>query len=186
MKKVEVDLVPQERSKMKILLIIAIILGTAGIAWFIVKQLEREHRRHELAMKNMSFMESLHLTGLPIICFTNNGKIINMILDTGSNVCIIDSNILKDITYEKGRFQIDGIVGIGGEASESEAVELTLTYKDLDFKVECYSNDLAETAIAIKQEYGVTVHGLLGTDFFSKYKYVIDFNSMVAYSLRIH
>ena len=36
----------------------------------------------------------------------------------------------------------------------------------------------------MKKEYGVTIHGLLGTGFFQKYKYVLDFNEMVAYSLK--
>jgi hypothetical protein len=44
------------------------------------------------------------------------------------------------------------------------------------------SADISQTLIALKEEYGVTVHGLLGTGFFTKYKYILDFNEMIAYS----
>lgn len=186
LRRVEEDLVQQERSNMTIAFICLMLFGAAVFIWFLVSELKREHQRRELLKKNMSFMESLSLTGLPIICFNNNGQTINMVLDTGSNICIIDSNILKNIIHSKESHQIDGIVGISGEAEGSNAVELILTYKDASFKVECYVNDLADVASAVKQEYGVTIHGLLGTDFFAKYKYIIDFNEMVAYSLKIN
>jgi hypothetical protein len=34
----------------------------------------------------------------------------------------------------------------------------------------------------IKQESGVMIHGILGTAFFEKYKYIIDFEKLIAYS----
>ena len=35
---------------------------------------------------------------------------------------------------------------------------------------------------SIKNETGVTLHGLIGNSFMQKYKYVLDFDEMVAYS----
>jgi hypothetical protein len=39
-------------------------------------------------------------------------------------------------------------------------------------------NDLFNT---IKENYGVTVHGILGTNFLDKYNYVIDFKDYKLY-----
>lgn len=163
------------------ILLSVIVLG--GVAWLLTRKLELEHQR-EILKKNMSFMESLHLTGLPIICFTSNGQRLNMVLDTGSNVCIIDSNILGGLKYKVIESDTDGIVGVGGAMGSGESVALELNYKEMLFKVECCVNDLTEAASTIKQQYGVTIHGILGTEFFMDYRYVIDFNEMVAYSLK--
>jgi len=164
----------------RILLFVAL---AAGVIWAIVRETQREHERQELAKKNMSFIESINLTGLPIITFHNNGHPVNMVLDTGSNVCIINKDMLTDLKYEVGEQHV-GVIGLNGEAEAGDTVVLPLTYKDWEFDFECWATDLSETVSTMKKEYGVTIHGLLGTGFFQKYKYVLDFNEMVAYSLK--
>ena len=164
----------------RVLLFVAL---AAGVIWVIVRETQREHERQELAKKNMSFIESINLTGLPIITFHNNGHPINMVLDTGSNVCLINSNILSDLKYESGE-KHTGVIGLNGESEAGNTVFLPLTYKDWEFDFECWATDIGDMVSTMKKEYGVTIHGLLGTGFFQKYKYVIDFNEMVAYSLK--
>lgn len=161
----------------RVLLFVAL---AAGVIWVIVRETQREHERQELAKKNMSFIESINLTGLPIITFHNNGHPVNMVLDTGSNVCIINSNILSDLKYESGE-KHTGVIGLNGESEAGNTVFLPLTYKDWEFDFECWATDIGDMVSTMKKEYGVTIHGLLGTGFFQKYKYVIDFSSMVAY-----
>lgn len=168
---------------MTILRIILLALIGAGFIWFLLREIDREHKRQELAKRNMSFIESINLTGLPIITFHNNGNPVNMVLDTGSNVCVINQNVLKDLKYEVAE-EYTGIIGIQGEAGEGQTVILPLSYKDYEFDFECYAINMAETVQSMRKEYGVTIHGLLGTGFFTKYKYILDFNSMVAYSIR--
>ena len=164
----------------RILLFVAL---AAGVIWAIMRETQREHERQELAKKNMSFIESINLTGLPIITFHNNGQPVNMVLDTGSNVCIINKNVLTDLKYEVGEQHV-GVIGLNGEAEAGDTVVLPLIYKDWEFDFECWATDLSEMVSSMKKEYGVTIHGLLGTGFFQKYKYILDFNSMVAYSLK--
>lgn len=164
----------------RILLFVAL---AAEVIWVIVRETQREHERQELAKKNMSFIESINLTGLPIITFHNNGHPVNMVFDTGSNVCIINKNVLTNLKYEIGEEHV-GVIGLNGEAEAGDTVILPLTYKDWEFDFECWATDLSEMVSSMKKEYGVTIHGLLGTGFFQKYKYILDFNSMVAYSLK--
>ena len=148
-----------------------------------MREVHREHQRQELAKKNMSFLESINLTGLPIITFHNNDHPINMVLDTGSNVCLINQNSLADIKhsiFEKH----DGVIGLNGDAESGLTVIVPLIYKDWEFDIECWATDIQSTIDTMKQEYGVTIHGILGTGFFMKYKYILDFNEMIAYSVR--
>lgn len=168
---------------MDIIRIVLFALLALVALWAILREAQREHERQELAKKNMSFIESINLTGLPIITFHNNGHPVNMVLDTGSNVCIINKNVLTDLKYEVGEEHV-GVIGLNGEAEAGDTVILPLAYKDWEFDFECWATDLSEMVSSMKKEYGVTIHGLLGTGFFQKYKYVLDFNSMVAYSLK--
>ena len=164
----------------KIIILLALVAWTV---WLLYREYKKEHERQELAKKNMSFIESINLTGLPIITFHNNGHPVNMVLDTGSNVCIINKNVLTNLKYEVGE-EHTGVIGLNGEAEAGNTVFLPLTYKDWEFDFECWTTDLSEMVSSMKKEYGVTIHGLLGTGFFQKYKYILDFNSMVAYSLK--
>jgi hypothetical protein len=106
-----------------------------------------------------------------------------MVLDTGSNVCIINKSVIANLKHEIGEKHI-GVIGLNGESEAGDTVILPLTYKDWEFDFECWATDISEMASSMKKEYGVTIHGLLGTGFFQKYKYVLDFNEMVAYSLK--
>lgn len=166
-----------------IIRIVLIALTAIGALWLLAREIDREHQRHELAKKNMSFLESLNLTGLPIISFHNGEHIVNMVLDTGSNVCLINQNDLKELKHEVVQDHTDGVLGVGGESDSGKVVMLPLIYKNWEFDFECWATDMQATIDAMKQEYGVVIHGILGTGFFTKYKYVLDFSSMIAYSV---
>ena len=155
----------------------------AGWVWLIYKVVMDAYKRQELAKRNMSFIESIQLTGLPIISFKNGDTMVNMVLDTGSNVCLINSKILNTLHYELVE-SCEGVMGVGGNSDNGNLVNLPLSYKNMSFTLECMAVDMSDTMKSFKDEYGVNLHGLLGTGFFAKYKYILDFNEMVAYSLR--
>jgi hypothetical protein len=157
--------------------VLLLVAFAAVTVWLIYREVRH---RQELARKNMSFIESINLTGLPIITFKNGDTTVNMVLDTGSNVCLINQDSLKDLKYS-GADEHDGVIGLEGKADKGLTVLLPLTYKDWEFEFECWATDMQATIDSLKQEYGVTIHGILGTGFFMKYRYILDFSSMVAY-----
>ena len=53
---------------------------------------------------------------------------------------------------------------------------------DNDYTCEYVIADMSAPFNDIKRETGVTLHGIIGTKFFAKYNYVIDFEKLVAYS----
>lgn len=158
------------------------IIGTI-IIWvsFVIAILFGIYFRKKRKRRTMSFRESMDLTELPIVTFTNNDKKLNFLLDTGSNMSYINQSVLKNIQYEL----IDGfkteMIGIEGNRVENENCNIKVCYKEYIFDSEFSILDMDETFNIIKKESGVQIHGILGNKFFQTYKYVLDFDSLTAY-----
>lgn len=132
----------------------------------------------------MSFQSSMDLSNLPVVTFKQKDNKFNFLLDSGSTCNIIDSNILDKIINTPIE-DTDGqnvVQGLEGTKKEVNACKIELSYKDKVYEHEYLINDMSSVFGAIKNETGVTLHGLLGTEFFSRYKYVLDFDELIAYS----
>ena len=128
----------------------------------------------------ISFKESMDLTELPVITFINNNVKLNFLLDTGSNNSFINKSILNMLDYK----ELNGasnIIGFEGNKIENNICEMKIEYKDYIFDTIFNIADLDASFNVIKQEDGVQLHGILGSLFFQKYKYVLDFQSLIAY-----
>lgn len=132
-------------------------------------------------IEKMSFKESLDLADLPIITFYNNNKKINLLLDTGANLSIINKDTLTNYKYkeEEGEGVTSGIDGISREVTFAS---LNLYYGDKKFEDTFQVLDMQGAIDKIKTTTGVTMMGILGNNFFKKYRYVLDFDKLVAYS----
>lgn len=129
----------------------------------------------------MSFRESLDLADLPIVTFKQGDVKLNLILDTGANYSIIDKEVEKSITTETTE-EYSKVIGIEGTLTFTEFKTIRFTYKDKEYEDKFQIMDLSATIRMYKNKKGVTIHGLLGNGFMQKYKYVLDFKKMVAYS----
>ena len=126
--------------------------------------------------------ECLFKKGSKIKNFTfNNGSKLNFLLDTGANTSVINHSALDSISYKKE----DGtgtLFGMEGNKIEVCYVTIPLEYKDKVYE-DCFQVvDMSQSFNQIKSESGVTLHGVLGSMFFQKYQYVLDFKSLIAYS----
>lgn len=129
----------------------------------------------------MSFQNSMDLAELPVVTFRQGDKKINFLLDTGSNNCVIDSNILKNIDHKMLNIETN-ILGIEGNAQKTGVCTIKMTYKDKEYEYPYVIQDMSAAFDSIKKETGVTVNGMLGSKFFNKFKYVLDFDELIAYS----
>jgi predicted aspartyl protease len=133
----------------------------------------------------MSFKEGLDITELPIVTFyqDNNGKRIklNFLLDTGANLSIIDSRILDGIIYNMSEDK-SNVTGLTGESIETSITNITFKYKDTEYSEDFQIVDMSSAFDNIKQTTGANLNGIIGNGFMQKYKYVLDFKELVAYS----
>lgn len=168
---------------------IAFIL--AGIILIILSWLYIRHCKKQIKRKirsldyKMSFKESLDLAELPVVTFYQGKNKINFILDTGSNLSIIDKTVADKLRIEPNELNVN-LIGIDGNPQDAPTGLMKIAYKDIQFEDVFQIIDMSKSFKAIKDSTGVSIHGVLGNAFFQKYQYVIDFEEMIAYSKKKH
>lgn len=119
------------------------------------------------------------ISNLPIIVVTVKKKRLCFIIDTGSTCSLIDSNVVeyfKDIVTPVGDYNISGI---DGTKHKVDVVTLPFSYEGQSYNLKFCTKPLLEVFKDIETESGIQVHGLLGTDFLTEHKWVIDFDKLV-------
>lgn len=133
-------------------------------------------------VESMSFQETFDLVGLPIITFKQNDKKFNFILDTGSVYSVINKTMLRRFTHSKSQKGTATCCGVEGNTVEAPFIEATVVYRDIEFTDDFQVMDMSKAFEQLKSSYGVNIHGILGAGFMNKYKYVIDFDKLIAYT----
>ena len=128
----------------------------------------------------MSFKQSMELCDLPIVTFYIGEKKLNFVLDTGCVQSMLDANIIDkyklDINYTKETFEV---WRDNGKCTTDKIGIQRHYYNDKKFEETfVYSSTIKYTFNWLKQNKGVTVHGLLGSDFFNTYKYILEFKKL--------
>lgn len=158
---------------------IIIIISTIEVVLIgsVVVLLKRTVRKNKI-----SFQETLALTDLPIVTFYNNGRKLNFILDTGANESVLNERELSSCSYTLVN-EKRNLMGIdGNNRSIDNLVSLKLTRGVQQFLEKFQVSNLSPVLDNIRKTCGVEVHGLIGNTFFTKYKYILDFDELAAYT----
>ena len=129
----------------------------------------------------MSFKAGFDLTNMLIITFYQGEKKFNFLLDSGSTDCIIDGNILDKIDH-KVKNTMSDLFGLEGQTKKVRNCEITLYFNNRGYTYDYLISDMSMAFGRIKEATGVNLHGIIGTKFFNKFKYVLDFDKLIAYS----
>lgn len=129
----------------------------------------------------ISFKESMDLIELPIVTFRIDGKKVNFLLDTGANDSVIHKGLLKTLPHTKCEEKAE-VLAVNGETMITNIVKMKLSYKNNQYEESFRTADLIGIIKQIKSRSGVTLHGIIGNQFMEKYKYVLDFKDLIAYS----
>lgn len=159
-----------------ILEIIGVVILVLAVA-FIANTIDDIRKRNN---SKISFKEAMDLVELPVVTFYNGDTKLNFLLDTGSNVSYINNSIIPLLIHEKTNKEMDTI-GIEGNKVSNQFCKMSVTYKNQVFEEEFSIANLDEAFDVVKQESGVQIHGILGSKFFEKYKYILDFKELTAY-----
>ena len=154
-----------------------VVLSIVVLAALMVNKAQDYNRKRV----KMSFRESMNLTELPVVTFYNGTNKLNFLLDTGSNMCVINSRNIKSLSYTKLN-EGGTIHGMEGNIVGVEYISMDFTYNDKLYTSTFQVVDMQDAFDIVKQESGVTIHGILGSKFFEEYKYVLDFKELIAYS----
>lgn len=154
-----------------------VVLSIVVLAALTVNKVQDYNRKRV----KMSFRESMNLTELPVVTFYNGTNKLNFLLDTGSNMCVINSRNIKSLSYTKLN-EGGTIHGMEGNIVGVEYISMDFTYNDKLYTSTFQVVDMQDAFDIVKQESGVTIHGILGSKFFEEYKYVLDFKELIAYS----
>lgn len=158
-----------------ILFIIILVSACAILAHFVC-----DKRKPNL--NKMSFRETMDLCDLPIVTFINNGNKFNFLLDTGASKSVINTEILQSMSYKET--DINGnIYGLDGKKYETSYVSVLLNYRGKEYEEEFQVLDMSAPFGNLKNDFGINVHGILSSSFFEKYRYILDYNELVAYSV---
>ena len=131
-----------------------------------------------------SFSEAMDSVELPLLILTNNGKKLKFIVDSGSNSCHIDKNILSELEYEDTSLSSspsETATGGGMINTSKDRCVMKLNLKNTVFTVPFLIEDLKAPFDFIKSQDGIQLHGILGSNFLSANGWVLDFAENVAY-----
>jgi hypothetical protein len=128
------------------------------------------------------FKESIDLVGCPIVTFINNGQKLHFLLDTGSDDSYITSSIVDELEVKERSDVESPVIAGGGNMTSKGTVVMDIIYKHMTFENMFKINDLDDTFNEAFGDRGITVHGILGSFFFNKYNYILDFKELQATS----
>lgn len=157
---------------LEIFCVIVMLACIANIVYIKIK-----NKKHNV----ISFKESMTLIDLPVATFYNHGVKLNFLLDTGSTLCHINSSIICDLDHELTG-GCSSFIGFNGAADTCFICKMTVTNGKKEFEHEFTVTNLDNSFNAIERESGLKIHGVLGSRFFEKYKYILDLEELIAYT----
>lgn len=128
------------------------------------------------------FKESMDLLSVPVVTFSNGGVKLHFLLDTGGDYSYIDKEVIPALQIKNASDNSIKIATSSTSMESSGTVTMDICYMGHAFEETFVVGDLKSQLDAAFGSYGVTVHGVLGSGFFAKYKYELNFEDFTAYS----
>ena len=120
---------------------------------------------------------------LPLILIEFQGVSLCMLLDTGSNNNYIDRRICNLFKEHIEKCEDENIsYGIEGNKVKNERIKLTFKFEEELYTT--FFDTLQENNgfKHLEKDEGIQIHGILGSMFFVKQKWIIDFAELKIYS----
>ena len=128
----------------------------------------------------IDFSAGFNLTDLPIVTFTQGDEKLNFLLDTGSNKSLINSSVIKKLQHVMLKSD-STMFGVDGNYTKVETAGISIFYNGEEYANDFMISNLDKPFTNIKKESGVTIHGILGNNFFVRNKSILNFEEMRAY-----
>lgn len=121
--------------------------------------------------------KSLTQVGLPLILVKAQAQYLCFLLDTGSNINVLDKKVAEFFQLSGGTAQQQQF-GIDGTLQTTDVVKLTFSLEEREYKADFSVMDLSSAFGKVEEESGIQIHGLLGCSFMEQQKWGLDFEKL--------
>ena len=119
--------------------------------------------------------------GLPLLILKAQAKNLCFLLDTGSNINVLDRRVAEFFQLSGGTAK-QRQFGIDGELQTTDIVELAFSLEKQEYKANFSVMDLSSAFGKVEEESGIQIHGLLGCSFMEQQKWILDFEKLCLYT----
>ena len=114
---------------------------------------------------------------IPFLIIKAQAKNLCFLLDTGSNINVLDKRVAEFFQLSGGTAQQQQF-GIDGTLQTSDVVELAFSLEEREYKADFSVMNLSSAFGKVEEESGIQIHGLLGCSFMEQQKWVLDFENL--------
>ena len=129
----------------------------------------------------VSLNSILSKLGLPLLIVKAQAKNLCFLLDTGSNINVIDRRVAEFFQLSGGTTK-QRQFGIDGELQTTDIVELAFSLEEQEYKANFSVMDLSSAFGKVEEESGIQIHGLLGCSFMEQQKWILDFEKLCLFT----
>ena len=116
-------------------------------------------------------------SSIPFIKVKHNNIQFNLVIDTGCTTSCIDKGVLDLLVHTVTAQQTEGIIYADGSQDDAvQIVEIPITIGDTDYVEEFNAVDFRAMSQQVKDSFGITIRGFLGSEFLYKHGLILDFN----------
>ena len=155
--------------------IVLLILGF-GLA-FLITDIKR--RIDNSNKYRVCFKEGYRRSNLPLVGLKINGKYEWFLADSGASCNLIKQSYFDTIKDKPELIEDKDGIDTGSNKIKSEYCSFDLSYKDLEFKNETFNVAQLNVFDSNRDKYKMDIVGIVGSPFFKKYQWKIDFDEMV-------
>ena len=131
--------------------------------------------------RKISLRQSLIHLGFPLILIKAQAKNLCFLLDTGSNINVLDRRVAEFFQLSGGTAK-QCQFGIDGELRTTDVVKLAFSLEEQEYKANFSVMDLSSAFGKVEEESGIQIHGLLGCSFMEQQKWILDFEKLCLYT----
>ena len=111
----------------------------------------------------------------PVITVNIEGKDFNFVIDTGSEMSIIDKTLVESSIFSSEIEKTNiSLAGIDNGKDVQEKIKLSFTADDMTFETTFLICDCSYIFDGFRKNCNIEMAGLLGSGFLDKYKFVLD------------
>lgn len=127
---------------------------------------------------SISIANSIQYVGLPIIV-TSTKPHLNFLVDTGASHNVIFSFVYEGLSDFFTLLETErNTFGIDGNMMKSQEVKAVVTFGELQTETIFSIVEANEAVNHLEESNGFQLHGILGVDFLTKNKWIIDFKKL--------